>query len=86
MSNKTMMGITLATATLALSMAPIASFADNVDCYGANNAKDSSPVQMESAEACENAGGTTTKPDATLESKPAPEVVAPMETQETPAS
>lgn len=90
MSNKTIMGLTLAAATVAFAVAPIASFAKKVECYGAKGAKDGAAMMM-TAKKCKKAGGTTTKPAAPAEVAPAaPADAAPADaapaTTETPAS
>lgn len=90
MSNKTIMGITLAAATIAFAVAPVASFAKKVECYGAKGAKEG-VAKMMTAKNCKKAGGTTTKPAAPAEAAPAeaapaaPADAAPA-TTETPAS
>ncbi len=59
MSNKTLMGVTLAAVTLAFAVVPVASFAKkhHVECY-----KDGTSMKAKSAKACKKMGGTTTKP------------------------
>lgn len=79
MSNKTMMGVTLAVAAFAFAAVPTASFAKHkVECYNAKGAKDGAPMMM-TAKQCKKAGGTVNKPaDAAAPAAPA--------TTETPAS
>lgn len=64
MSNKTLMGVTLAAATLAFAFAP-ATFAKSkkVECYDSKDKHGKVvPMKMMSAKACEKMGGSTTKP------------------------
>jgi hypothetical protein len=60
MSKKTLMGLALA---VTVAIAPVASFAKKVECYGANGGAKDSVVTMKSNKACKKAGGTT-KPQA----------------------
>ena len=85
MSNKTIMGLTLAAVTIAFAVAPVASFAKKVECYGAKGAKDGAAMMMKSEKKCKKMGGTTTKP-ATTEAAPAAPAEAAPATTETPAS
>ncbi len=85
MSNKTIMGLSLAAATIAFAVSPVASFAKQVECYGAKHAKDGKPMMMKSEKKCKKAGGTITKPAATEAAPAAPAEAAPA-TTETPAS
>lgn len=90
--NKTILGVTFAAATaLALTVAPIASFAKTakMPCY---NVKGTTGSVMKTEEQCNKAGGTMTAPDAATVAPEAaapeataPEAAAPA-TTETPAS
>ncbi len=60
MSNKTLIGATLAAVTLAFTIVPTASFAaKKVECYGV---KDSQTPKMLTKKACKKVGGSITKP------------------------
>ena len=84
MSNKTIMGLTLAAVTIAFAVAPVASFAKKVECYGAKGAKEGA-VKMMTEKKCNKAGGKITKPVTTEAAPAAPAEAAPA-TTETPAS
>jgi hypothetical protein len=79
MSNKTIMGLTLAAVTVAFAVVPMASFAKKVDCYGAKSAKDGAVMKM-TEKKCKKEGGSTTKPATGMEEPAKTDAPAPAET------